>query len=142
MKKIQDHGICFVCGSSNPKGIGVTWYSDDRNIIFSEFILDLNQQGPPGYAHGGASAAILDEGMGVALWRAGFNVAVVKLEMNFKQPLPLGQSVKLEARFTQRIGRKIYASGEIRLPDGMIAVCATGIYIEAPQMFESNRYRD
>lgn len=142
MKKILDHGICYVCGSSNPNGIGITWFTDEENTIYSEFILDLSQQGPPGYAHGGASAAILDEAMGVAVWRSGYNVAVVNLEINYKLPLPLGQWLKLEARFTERKDRKIFATGEIRLTDGKIAVSGTGIYIEAPHLFEATRYRD
>ncbi|MFH2039945.1 MAG: PaaI family thioesterase [Chloroflexota bacterium] len=142
MKKIEDHGICYVCGSSNPHGIGLSWYSDEKNTIYSEFFLNASQQGPPGYAHGGASAAILDEAMGVAIWRSGFNVAVVNLEINYKRPLPLGQKLKLEARFIKREERKIFASGEIRLNDGIIAVNGTGIYIEAPHLFEPGRYRD
>lgn len=142
MKKIEDHGICYVCGSSNPHGIGLSWYSDDANTIHSDFKLDQAQQGPPGHAHGGASAAILDEAMGAAVWRSGFNVAVVNLEINYKRPLPLGQPLKLEARFTERKERKIYATGEIRLPDGTIAVSGTGIYVEAPHLFEPARYRD
>ena len=142
MKRIDDHGICYVCGSSNPHGIGLSWYSDDENIIYSDFNLDISQQGPPGYAHGGASAAILDEAMGAAVWRSGFNVAVVNLEINYKRPLPLGQPLKLVARFTERKERKIFATGEIRLPDGTVAVSGTGIYIVAPHLFEPGRYRD
>ena len=142
MIKIEDHGICYVCGSSNTDGIGLNWYSDDKNTIYSDFILDASQQGPPGYAHGGASAAIMDEAMGAAIWRSGFNVAVVNLELNYKHPLPLGQPLKIEARFTEREGRKIYATGEIRLTDGTLAVSGAGIYIEAPYLFEPGRYRD
>lgn len=142
IKRIEDHGFCYVCGSSNPHGIGLSWYSDDENTIYSEFVLDESQQGPPGYAHGGASAVILDEAIGAAVWRSGFNVAVVNLEINYKRPLPLRQPLKLEARFTERGERKIFATGEIRLPDGNIAVCGTGIYIEAPHLFEPGRYRD
>ena len=142
MKKLPDHGVCYVCGSSNPRGMGISWYSDEDNNIHSDFILDLAHQGPPGNAHGGASAAILDEAMGAAVWRSGFNVAVVNLEINYKQPLPLHQPLKLEARFSEQKDRKIYATGEIRLPDGSIAVSGTGIYVEAPHLFESARYRD
>ncbi len=142
MKRIEDHGICYVCGTSNPDGIGLIWYSDYMNTIYSEFTLDSSQQGPPGYAHGGASAAILDEAMGVAIWRSGFNVAVVNLEINYRRPLPLGQPLKLEARFTEREKRRIFATGEILLPDGTIAVSGNGIYIEAPHLFEPGRYRD
>lgn len=142
MKKIEDHGVCYVCGSSNPNGIGISWYADEKNTIYSEFVLDESQQGPPGHAHGGASAAILDEAMGAAVWRSGFNVAVVNLEINYKRPLPLGQVLKLEARLSEIKNKKICATGEIRLSDGTIAVSGTGIFLEAPHLFEPGRYRD
>lgn len=142
MIRIEDHGICYVCGASNPNGIGLSWYSDNENTIYSDFILNLSQQGPPGFAHGGASAAILDEAMGVAVWRSGFYVAVVNLDINYKYPLPLGQMLKLVARFTRKEDRKIYAVGEICLSNGTMAVSATGIYVEAPHLFEAGRYRD
>lgn len=29
MKKIPEHGSCFVCGKANPNSIGVEWYLDD-----------------------------------------------------------------------------------------------------------------
>ena len=142
MKKLPEHGVCFVCGTANPHGLGVTWYADEVGAIISEFTLSEGQQGPPGHAHGGASAAILDEAMGAAVWRAGYNVAVVNLNINYHRPLPLGQHLSLKARMTKRGKRKIYAHGEIRLPDGSVAVSGRGVYIEAPQLFEPVRFRD
>jgi acyl-coenzyme A thioesterase PaaI-like protein len=142
MKKIPEHGVCLVCGSSNLHGMGLSWYAEQDGSIHSEFTLGEAQQGPPGLVHGGASAAILDEAMGVAVWRAGFDVAVVKLEINYRQPLPLHQALICEARFVRHQARKIYAQGEICLPDGSLAVSGKGLYVEAPELFKSGRYRD
>ncbi|MCJ7723367.1 MAG: PaaI family thioesterase [Anaerolineales bacterium] len=142
MKKLPNHGICFVCGSDNPHGIGLTWYADGKGIITSNFCLGEAQQGPPGYAHGGASAAILDEAMGAAVWLAGYNVAVVNLQLNYRHPLPLGQQLTLTARLTRRSTRKIFARGQICLPDGTVAVSGHGIYVTAPNLFEPVRFRE
>ncbi len=141
-KKIAEHGMCFVCGSANPHGLGLTWYADEQNIIYSDFTLTEAQQGPPGFVHGGVSAAILDEAMGAAVWRSGHNVAVINLEINYHLPLPLGQMLRLEACMKEQAKRKISATGEIRLPDGRVAVSGKGLYVVAPQLFEANRYRD
>ena len=140
-RKLPEHGICLVCGSANPHGMGLTWF-DEEGVITSEFCLTEAQQGPPGLAHGGASAAILDEAMGAAVWRAGYNVAVVNLELNYHRPLPLGQSLAVEARLTRRGQRKIFAYGEIRLPDRSVAVSGRGIYVVAPHLFEAVRFRE
>ncbi|MEW6404374.1 MAG: PaaI family thioesterase [Chloroflexota bacterium] len=135
-RQLPYHGWCFVCGNENPHSIGVTWWVDDDGIMTSEFTLNDAQQGPPGHAHGGASAAILDEAMGLVVWAAGHKVAAVNLEINYHKPLPLHQPLKLEARITQMDERKIFSTGEIRLPDGTVAVSGRGIYVVAPQLFD------
>jgi acyl-coenzyme A thioesterase PaaI-like protein len=74
MDPIPEHGPCFVCGTQNPHSMGVTWWARDDGAVVTEVALTESQQGPPGYAHGGASAALLDEAMGAAVWRAGYTV--------------------------------------------------------------------
>ena len=139
MKKLPEHGSCFICGSENPHALGLTWYVDEKGIVSSAFTLTLAQQGPPGHAHGGASAAILDEVMGAAVWQAGYTVAAAKLEVNYRRPVPLDQPVSTRGFITRRRGRKIYAHSEICLPDGTVAVEGRGLYIIAPQLFEKNK---
>jgi uncharacterized protein (TIGR00369 family) len=136
------HGWCFVCGHDNPHSIGLTWYvDDDDGIMTSEFTLNEAQQGPPGHAHGGASAAILDEAMGLVVWAAGHKVAAVNLEINYHKPLPLNQPLTLEARITQMDERKIFSTGEIKLADSTVAVSGRGIYVVAPKLFENVRLK-
>ena len=135
-RQLPYHGWCFVCGHDNPHGIGLTLWLDDNGVMTAEFILNDAQQGPPGYAHGGASAAILDEAMGLVAWAAGLKVAAVNLEINYHKPLPLHQPLMLEARVTEQDDRKAFSTGEIRLPDGTVAVSGRGIYVIAPKLFD------
>lgn len=111
-------------------------FVDDNGTLTSEFTLTEAQQGPPGYAHGGASAAILDEAMGLVVWAAGHKVAAVNIDINYHKPLPLNQPLQLEARVTQIDKRKIFSAGEIKLPDETIVVSGRGIYVVAPNLFE------
>jgi len=134
-RKLPEHGWCFVCGTENPHSIGITMWVDDDGVMTSEFTLTDAQQGPPGYSHGGASAAILDETMGLVVWAAGMKVAAVNLEINYHKPLPLNQPLTLEARITEKDDRKVFSSGEIRLPNGTVAVSGRGIYVVAPHLF-------
>ena len=136
MSKLPDHGACFVCGSTNPHSLGLVWYERDDGAILAEFTFTDAQQGPPGHVHGGASAAVLDEAMGAAVWRAGYSVAAVNLEINYAQPVPLGQNIVIEARIAEVLPRKILTTSEMRLPDGSIAVTGRGIYVEAPHLFK------
>ncbi len=134
--KLPEHGPCFVCGSANPKSLGLTWYLREDGTIQTEFSFSLAQQGPPGHAHGGATAAVLDEAMGAAVWRAGYSVVAVNLEINYKLPVPLGQIVTIEARIAEVHPRKILTTSEIQLADGNVAVTGRGIYVEAPHLFK------
>jgi uncharacterized protein (TIGR00369 family) len=116
-------------------------FVDDDGLLTSEFTLNEAHQGPPGYTHGGASAAILDEAMGLVVWAAGHKVAAVNLEINYHKPLPLKQPLTLEARITQIEERKISSKGEIKLADSTVAVSGRGIYVVAPSLFESVRLK-
>jgi len=137
-RQVPYHGWCFVCGNENPHSIGITWFVED-GVMTSEFTLNASQQGPPGHAHGGASAAILDEAMGLVVWAAGHKVAAVNLEINYHKPLPLNQPLTLEARISQMDKRKIISVGEIRLADSTVAVSGRGVYVSAPKLFENVR---
>jgi len=141
-RQLPEHGSCFICGSENPHNLGLRWIIDENGVVSSEFTLSLAQQGPPGYAHGGLSAAVLDEVMGAAVWQAGYIVAAAKIEVNYRKPVPLERPVTTRGHITRRVGRKIYARGEICLPSGIILVESKGLFVVAPQLFEgTNMFR-
>ncbi len=142
MKPIPEHGPCYICGHQNPHNMGVTWWERNDGAIVTDITLNEAQQGPPGHAHGGASAALLDEVMGAAVWRAGYQVAAVNLEVEYRKPVPLGQPIHIEGVVIEQIGRTVRARSELHLADGTVAVIGRGIYAEAPHLFDRPFYRD
>ena len=136
MKSLPHAGSNFVGNQKDKDGIGVQWFIKDDKTIYGEVTLSDRQEGPPLHTHGGASAAILDEAMGTAAWSAGYMVVAVDLHVAYKRPVPLGQKVQIHARVDHKDGRKIFTLGQIILEDDTIAVTATGIFVEAAQMFE------
>ena len=86
--------------------------------------------GPPGHAHGGASAALLDEAMGFCCWLAGHRVVAVHIEVDFRGLVPLGTVTTLEAAVERVEGRKVFPRARLRLPDGTLAAESTGIFLE------------
>jgi len=135
IRTLPEHGWCFICGKDNPKSLGVRWNLMEDQSISTRVTLNLSQQGPPGFAHGGASAALLDEAMGCAVWSAGYQVVSVNLQVNYKKPLPLDTSIRVDAHIESVEGRVVNASSTISLDDGTILVTGHGIYVEAPGMF-------
>ena len=140
-RQIPYHGWCFVCGNENPHGIGITMFVDDDGVLTSEFTLNKTHQGPPGHSHGGASAAILDEVMGLVVWAAGHQVVAANININYRKLLPLNQPLIAEARITKVDERKIFSEGKIKLADSTIAVDGSGIYIAVPHLFEASRLK-
>lgn len=135
MKLIPEHGPCFVCGTQNPHSIGVRWYLHDDGKVTGDITLTLSQQGPPTKSHGGASAAMIDEAMGIAVWAAGHRVVAANLNIDYKRPVPLGEMVSISGWVVREEGRKLYAAGEICLSDGQIAVSGTGLFVRAEHLF-------
>ena len=128
-----------MCGTENPYSVGMKWFVKDEGLITGTISLSKQQQGPPDFAHGGASAALLDEAMGAAVWYAGYYVMAVNLNITFSKPIPLVQEIRVNG-FVVEIeeGEKqvIQAAGEILLPNGEVGVTAIGTYVSAPQFFD------
>ncbi len=140
-RPLPEHGPCFVCGHSNPHSLGVTWFVLPDGRITTTLTFTQAQQGPPGFAHGGASAAVLDEAMGASVWSAGHTVVAVNLNVDYLRPVPLGAEVQVLAWIAGRDGRALHTQAELRLPDGRVAVRARGIYVEAPHLFDEEAVR-
>ena len=161
---LPKHGSCFVCGTDNEKGMGVVWCvyktptpQEDENPlppfdkpraapgavrIFADFEFDEAQQGPPGHAHGGASAAVVDEAMGAAVWQSGLQALLANLNLDYRLPVPLYTPLRAEAELQKLEGRKAYAIGRI-LVGGKVAVEATGLYVHIPTFFgDHNQFPD
>src|SRR3954468_16859935 len=56
---------CFGCGKDNSEGMRLKFFFDEgKRLTWCRFRLGRRYQGPPGHAHGGIIATILDEAMG------------------------------------------------------------------------------
>jgi acyl-coenzyme A thioesterase PaaI-like protein len=93
-------------------------------------VLDASAGGPPGRAHGGIAATILDEAIGVALVRSGRTGLTVRLVVDFRAGLPIGVPLAVRARCTEFDGRKTHATGEI-LVDGTVACRGEALFVSS-----------
>lgn len=134
-ERLPYHGPCFICGPDNPEGLGLDWYATDGRI-HSDFRFNESQQGPKDFAHGGAAAAVLDEAMGAAAWKAGHHVLAANLDVDFRHPVPLGIQVRVEAWLVEVKGRKAFTQGRLaRVDSDLTLVEATGIFVSVPEFF-------
>jgi acyl-coenzyme A thioesterase PaaI-like protein len=87
-------------------------------------------QGPPGCAHGGSIAAVLDEAMGASCWRAGHKVVAARLVTEYRQMLPLGTDATIEAWIDAVEGRKVRARSRLLAADGAVYAEAEGLFVQ------------
>ncbi|MCA9935553.1 MAG: PaaI family thioesterase [Ardenticatenaceae bacterium] len=144
LTRLPEHGSCFVCGSENSKGMGLVWYAQSHEeydlLVFSEFQFTLTEQGPPGHAHGGAIAAVIDEVMGAVVWRSGLKVVLANLNVNYHKPVPLDTPLRAEGWVLKQVGKLAQAFGQITLADGTKLASGEGMYVHAPHLFTRDYY--
>lgn len=116
--------------------IGATYQLEADRSVTCLITLEKRHQGPPGHAHGGLLAALIDEAMGAAAWATGRQVVAVHLEFDLKRAVPLGVQVRVHGFVTANERRKVLTTGTVTLPDGAVAVQASGVFVEAPHFFE------
>lgn len=117
--------------------IRLRWYVRESDAaLVGKIWFGPGAQGPPGHAHGGSMAAVLDEALGSACWVAGHAVVAAELNTSFKKMLPLGEVYTAEAWIDETDGRKIYPRGHIIDDQGVVYAEATGLFIEMkPETF-------
>lgn len=123
----------FVSGRKDSQAIRIRYFARKTS---GEFIgrawFGPESEGPPGHAHGGSQAAVLDEGMGAAAWFLGHAVLAAKIEINFRNSLPLGTEVTLRVVIDKIEGRKVFVSGRLNGDDDTLYAESTGLFIEIP----------
>jgi Uncharacterized protein, possibly involved in aromatic compounds catabolism len=105
---------CFACGPDNPDGMHLKFRFDERGgRAWCRFRLPLRFQGPPGHAHGGIIATILDEAMG-KVNKLRSVIAVTKtMDVEYLKLVPLRKSLIVEGRERSLRGRKHVNVAEI-----------------------------
>jgi len=132
LKSFSEAGLrSFVSSESGGDRLRVKYYHNKRTGAFMGKVwFGPGAEGPPGNAHGGAMAAVLDEGMGVAAWLAGYKVVAAKLTVRFREMLPTGTVTTLEAWVKRIDGRKIMMKGLLIGQEGQVYSESEGLFVQ------------
>lgn len=118
-----------VTGVLNPIAPPILFEVLPNGSVRADFTLDEPYEGPPGLVHGGISAAIFDQLLGMASAASGVPGFTASLELRYRRPTPLRTPLTLQAEFSRREGRKSWAEGRITTPDGEVTVEGTALFI-------------
>src|ERR1700684_2715899 len=81
---------CFACGKNNPQGMHLNFaYDEERNSFVCRFRLGKRYTGPPGHAHGGIIACILDDAMGKVNKLRHVIALTREMTVEYLKPVPL-----------------------------------------------------
>jgi acyl-coenzyme A thioesterase PaaI-like protein len=122
---------CFGCGDDHPTGLHMHVMAGEGLTISAMFTVTEDHQGAPGLAHGGLLTAAFDEALGSLAWLLRKPMVTVRLETEFRRPVPVGTTLSIAARVDRAVGRKIYTSAEGRIggQDGQPAVRAAAVFV-------------
>jgi hypothetical protein len=112
-------GRSFVRRDTDPERYRVRYYrrAFDGALVGKAW-LGPGCQGPPGHAHGGSSAALLDDAMGCSAWMRGHAVLAGEITIRFRRPMPLSTIVFVEARIVAVEGPLVRTESALRSADG------------------------
>jgi acyl-coenzyme A thioesterase PaaI-like protein len=130
--RVTYDGGCFGCGANNPRGLQMR-FADLGGESVCEFAVPAEYQSWQGMIHGGVVALMLDEAVGWAGWHSGHPGLTGKLEVRYRQPLKVGEAVRVIGRVESIRRSLVYAVSHIdRVSDGARIAEATATLMETP----------
>lgn len=119
----------FVSGDPEGDRLRVRYYLTPEGRVGALAWFGPGAVGPPGHAHGGALAAVLDEAMGIAAWTAGHPVVAARLVTDFRRMLPLGTVARVETEVAGTEGRKVRLLARLVSPDGTVHAEGEALFV-------------
>ena len=129
---------CFACGPDNREGMQLKFHYDRRKKRFvCRFRLGRRYTGPPGHAHGGVIATILDEAMGKVNKLREVIAMTRSMEIEYLKPVPLRRPLRVESWELRVSGRRHINTAEILNGRGQVLARgkATFLAIDPVKMF-------
>jgi len=133
---------CFGCGQANRSGLRLKFFVNDQQTIICRVRLPRRFAGPPGHAHGGVIATLLDEAMSKA--NRQFNILAMtrQMEVDYLKPVPLATPLLLTGRHTETSGRIHRCEAQITNDNGTILARAKAVFLTVdPAMLNRNVQR-
>jgi uncharacterized protein (TIGR00369 family) len=133
---------CFGCGLENRTGLRLEFFIDADNNVVCHLRLASRFAGPPGHAHGGIIATLLDEAMSKSNRARGILAMTRHLAVDYLRPVPLGVPLTLTARHTGTTGRRHHIEAELADAAGNILATAKAVFVTVtPELLEARKQR-
>jgi uncharacterized protein (TIGR00369 family) len=126
----RQRNFCFACGKNNSEGMRLRFtYDEERDCFVCRFRLGKRYTGPPGHAHGGIIATILDEAMGKVNKLRHVVALTSTITVDYLKPVPLNKPLRVESREIKVSGRYHTNSAEILNRKSEVLARSKGLFI-------------
>jgi uncharacterized protein (TIGR00369 family) len=134
MKRPSNFPGSAMMRNASPHGYGIQFVVLDDGTAHAKVVFDASKEGPPGFTHGGAVGAVLDEAMGTACFEAGRLGFTATMTVNYRASAPLDTELELHGRVDRIEGNKNFASADLKTLDGKLIADATAIFIVSERL--------
>ncbi len=121
--------MCFACGSANERGLHMTFRLEGERTI-CDYTPCAYQQGYPGRMHGGVVSTLIDEAMGWAVYHARHWGATARLNIRYRTPVDLDQTLRIEAWIVKERGRLLELRAEVLGESGRLLAQGDGVFMK------------
>ncbi|MCK8823986.1 PaaI family thioesterase [Fuchsiella alkaliacetigena] len=109
---LEGDDMCFACGAKNPIGLQLDFETEEE-VVKAEFIPQEVHQGFDGIMHGGLTSTLLDEVMANTLYLKEVKAVTAKLELKFRQPVPIGEKLIVKGWIEKEKRKTVYTAAEL-----------------------------
>jgi len=124
----SERHYCFGCSKHNPVGLHLSFRVEDGEVK-AAFTPQAEHQGWPGFVHGGLVATMLDEAMGWVTMGHGIWAVTGKMNVRYREPVPLLQPLTVVGMIEKNRGRWILVRAEVRSSEGVVLSEADAIFM-------------
>ena len=123
--------MCFACGKDNQIGLRIEFHYDG-DICRAEFTPNENHVGWEDTVHGGIIYSALDDVTANVLYRQGRKAHTARCEIRYREPLRVGETIRLKGWIEKERGRLIVLRGSaVRIADNtVVADCEASFMLD------------
>lgn len=123
------HDHCLGCGPDNPHGHQLQAVRQGDGVQ-AQHTFDSRHVGAPGIVHGGAVATVIDDLYGFLLYLEGGPAVTRQLVVDYRAPVLIGTTYRLDAHVTRRDGRKLFVAASVTESQGGPVVSSTAVFVK------------
>lgn len=120
---------CFGCGLENVSGLRLRFFVDPELNVVCRVHLAQRFAGPPGHAHGGIIATMLDEAMSKANRARNILAMTRQMEVQYLRPVPLAAPLTLTAQHVEAHGRRHLCEAQIADAAGQVLATGKAVFV-------------